>query len=143
MSNCIFCDIVAGAAEATVVYQDDLVTAFMDLKPINAGHMDVVPNAHATGLADLPAETGAHMFRVAKTLAAALRASDLACEGVNLFLADGRAAMQEVFHVHLHAIPRRTGDGFGLAFGPGYRQRGRAELDAAGESIRNALATKE
>jgi histidine triad (HIT) family protein len=59
---------------------------------------------------------------------------------VNLFLADGKAAMQEVFHVHLHVFPRYEGDGFGLKFSPEYFKRpSRAELDEAAEKIRRAL----
>lgn len=77
----------------------------------------------------------------AKRLTAALRASGLRCEGVNLFLADGEAAMQEIFHVHLHVFPRFAGDGFGLRFGPHYRERPEREaLEAAAERIRAALA---
>jgi histidine triad (HIT) family protein len=80
-------------------------------------------------------------MRVAHRMAAALRASGgaIRCEGVNLFLADGAAAMQEVFHVHLHVFPRWRGDGFGLRFGPHYAVRPRAELDAAAASLRAAL----
>jgi histidine triad (HIT) family protein len=70
-------------------------------------------------------------MRVGHAAAAALRASDLPCEGVNFFLADGAAAMQEVFHVHLHVFPRFRGDGFGLTFSPEYytRRPERTELD--------------
>jgi hypothetical protein len=60
------------------------------------------------------------MFRTAQKVAAALHASGLGCEGINLFLANGEAAGQEVFHVHLHVVPRFEGDGFGLTFGPDY-----------------------
>jgi histidine triad (HIT) family protein len=140
MSDCIFCDIVNGKTEATLIWQDDLVSAFLDIQPVNAGHIDIVPNAHAANLADLPADSGAHMFRVAQRLAQALRDSGLPCEGVNLFLADGEAAMQEIFHVHLHVFPRITGDGFGLTFGPDYFMKpSRAELDQVGEKIKTTV----
>ncbi|MCS7221026.1 MAG: HIT family protein [Anaerolineae bacterium] len=140
MNECIFCDILRGAAPASVVYHDDLCTAFMDIQPVNPGHLLVVPNRHATYLADLPAETGAQIFRVAQRLALALRRSGIRCEGVNLFLADGRVAMQEIFHVHLHVIPRYKGDGFGLRFGPTYGTRPpRAELDRIAQQIKEAL----
>ncbi len=132
--RCIFCSIVAGQAEASVVYRDDLCMAFMDLMPVNPGHLLVVPLEHATHLADLPAATGAHMFAVAQRLATRLRRSGLRADGVNVFLADGEAAGQEVFHVHLHVIPRFAGDGFGLTFGPSYGQpvpRERLDREAA------------
>lgn len=138
--SCVFCSIVRGSAPASRVYTDDLVLAFMDIRPVNRGHLLVVPIVHATHLADLDEETGAHMFRIGKRLAAALRASGLPCEGTNFWLADGAPAGQEVFHVHLHVVPRFRGDGFGFHFPPGYGQRPtRSELDQTAAGIRQAL----
>jgi hypothetical protein len=88
----------------------------------------------------LDEETGAQMFRVAQRLAQALRRSGIKCEGINFFLADGEAAQQEVFHIHLHLFPRYAGDGFSLKFGPEYHQKpGRVELDLAAAQIRTAI----
>ncbi len=141
MADCIFCRILAGRADASVVWRDERCTAFMDIQPVNPGHVLVVPNRHAPSLAELDAESGGHIFQIAQRLAAALRRSGVRCEAVNLFLADGEAAGQDVFHVHLHVIPRFAGDGFGLRFGPHYRERpGRAALEEAAERIRAALA---
>jgi histidine triad (HIT) family protein len=120
MSDCVFCDIANGEAEAATFYRDSLVCAFMDIRPINPGHVLVVPNEHAAYLAELPEDTGAQMFRIAQRVAAAIRASDLRCQGINFFLADGEAAGQEVFHVHLHVFPRYEGDGFGFAVDDSY-----------------------
>jgi len=62
------------------------------------------------------------------------------CEGVNLFLADREAAFQDIFHVHLHVIPRFKGDGFGLKFGPNYGfEPKRKELDETADKIRKAM----
>ena len=139
-SGCAFCDIVNGKAPSSVVYSDDVVMAFMDIRPVNAGHLLVVPRGHARHLADMPLDTGARLFRVGMRLAAAVRRSGVPCEGVDLFLADGEAAGQEVFHVHLHVIPRFWGDGFGFRFGPGYgKLPGRAELDDVATGIRAAI----
>ena len=140
MNDCIFCKILSGELESSIVYQDECCTAFMDIQPVNPGHVLIVPNRHAAYLADLKEEEGAQMFRVAQRLAATLRVSGVTCEGVNLFLADGEAAMQEVFHVHLHVFPRYAGDGFGLKFGPRYLQKPeRKELDAIAEKLGNAI----
>ena len=140
MDDCIFCKILSRELESSIVYQDECCTAFMDIQPVNPGHVLVVPNRHAAYLTDLKEEEGAQMFRVAQRLAATLRVSGVTCEGVNLFLADGEAAMQEVFHVHLHVFPRYVGDGFGLKFGPRYSQKPeRKELDAIAEKLRNAI----
>jgi histidine triad (HIT) family protein len=152
MSDCIFCRILDGELPSSTVYQDGICSAFMDIQPVNPGHTLVVPNHHAAFLADLDAKVGGHLFAVAQRLAAALRAaakvqpasaaqgSGFRCEGVDLFLADGEAAGQEVFHVHLHVIPRFRGDGFGFRFGPAYGERpSRAELDRMAATIRDGL----
>src|SRR5918911_378225 len=129
--DCVICRLLSGELEISMVHQDGLCSAFMDIQPVNPGHLLVVPNRHARYLADLKEEEGAQMFRVAQRLTAALRKSGVKCEGVNFFLADGEAAMQEVFHVHLHVFPRYAGDGFGLKFSPEYytRRPPREELD--------------
>ena len=92
MDGCVFCGIVEGGLPASEVWRGDGCTAFMDIQPINAGYVLVVPDDHATYLADLPEGSGAGMFRVAQQMAAALYQSGLDCEGVDLFLADGEAA---------------------------------------------------
>ena len=140
MPDCIFCDILSGLAPASFVYRDEQCAAFMDIRPVNPGHVLVVPLAHAAELTVLDEKTGAHLFRVGQRLAGALRRSGVKCEGVNLFLADGAAAGQEVLHVHLHVIPRFHKDGFGLRFSPAYFIRpNRSELEKNAELIRNQL----
>lgn len=129
--GCVFCQIVAGTAPASVVYGDADVLAFMDIAPFTSGHLLVVPRRHASYLADLDERDGARVFQVAQRLAGALRRSGLRCDGVNLFLADGAAAFQEVFHVHLHVIPRWVGDGFRLRARPEHPSRERLDDTAA------------
>lgn len=141
--TCVFCRIVVGEVPATVLYRDDAAIAFMDIRPVNPGHLLVTPLAHAANLGDLPEEIGGHLFVVAQRLATALRQSGVRSEGVNLFLADGEVAGQEVFHVHLHVIPRFHGDGISLAaFGrlPAALPS-REELDGTAAAIRTALKT--
>jgi histidine triad (HIT) family protein len=112
----------------------------MDIQPVNAGHVLVVPTKHATQLADLDPDVAARMLPLAQRVAAALPASGVRCEGVNLLLADGAAAMQEVFHVHLHVIPRFESDGFGLRFGPHYSDRPpREALEQVAAQLRRGL----
>jgi diadenosine tetraphosphate (Ap4A) HIT family hydrolase len=143
MDRCVFCEILEGREPGSIVYRERDVAVVMDIQPINAGHMLVIPAQHTVGLGDLDPAVGARVFQVAQTMAKALRASTLPCDGVNLFLADGRAAMQEVFHVHLHVIPRVTGDGFGLRFGGRYVERPeRSELESAAAALRKALGAK-
>jgi histidine triad (HIT) family protein len=135
---CVFCEIIAGRAESSLVYQDEHVIAFMDIGPLTQGHLLVVPRSHADGLEALDEDLGAHLFRVGHRLARALRRSGLRCEGVNLFLADGEAAFQEVFHVHLHVLPRTHGDGFRIK--AARRRPGRRELDLAAGKVRRGMS---
>ena len=138
MPGCIFCSILAGSAPASIVYRDERCTAFMDILPINPGHVLVVPNRHAGMLSELDPEDGAQMFRVARQIAAAQRGGGLRCEGINLLVADGEAAGQEVFHVHLHVLPRFSGDAFGFRR-RSYGSAPRAELDAIAALLRQRL----
>src|ERR1700712_560825 len=108
--ECIFCKIVAKEAPASVIYEDDVVTAFMTIQPVNPGHFLVIPKKHTPYLADMDEETGEHLFKITMRLGKALRKSGVKVEGVNLFLADGEAAFQEVFHTHMHVFPRFKGD---------------------------------
>jgi diadenosine tetraphosphate (Ap4A) HIT family hydrolase len=137
LSSCVFCAIVDGRGPASFVHQDETVVAFMDIHPVTPGHLLVIPRAHHVALADIGPTTAAQMFTVAQRLASALRGSGIRCEGINLFYADGAAAGQEVFHAHLHVLPRYVGDGFRLAidYDP---PPSREELNAIGEQIRAA-----
>ncbi len=140
-ANCIFCRIITGQAPASVVYRDEAVVAFLDIRPVNPGHLLVVPAGHVASFADLAAPAGEQMFAVAQQLAAALRRSGLRCEGVNLFLADGVAAGQEVFHVHMHVLPRFADDNLrltGFAAVRSHVSPSRADLDAVAAVIRDA-----
>lgn len=105
----IFTKIINREIPADIVYEDELVLAFLDNTPINHGHTLVIPKKPFTNVFDGDPETLAHIMKVGQKIALALKASGLA-EGVNLFMNNGAAAGQEVFHSHLHVIPRHTGD---------------------------------
>ena len=140
MSECVFCRIIAGELPASFVYEDATMCAFLDIQPINPGHLLVVPRIHADAMKALPREAARHMMEVAQGLMNGLREANLRCEGVNLFLADGKAAGQEVAHVHLHVIPRHTNDGFGFRFASDYgNQPQREELGKVAAAIREAM----
>jgi diadenosine tetraphosphate (Ap4A) HIT family hydrolase len=135
--SCRFCEIAAGRAPASLVCADPQVLAFLDVRPVNPGHLVVVPRPHVATLAELDPDVGATLFRVAQRLAIALRRSGLRCDGVNLLLADGPAAGQEVEHLHLHVIPRRVEDGFRITAEWGTPDR--AALDRTASAIAAAL----
>lgn len=136
--DCIFCEIVSGEAPASFVYRGPRVVAFLEPEPITPGHLLVVPKEHFPSLREIDEPLGAEMFSVARMLAESVRASGLECEGINLFYADGEAAFQEVFHSHLHVIPRFVGDGFRFETG-NEATPSRAELDDQADMIRQAV----
>jgi histidine triad (HIT) family protein len=108
--GCIFCQIRDGQIPSTRVYEDAKTLAFMDINPVNDGHLLVIPKAHAETIFDIsPADLTA-VAATAKKLAEALRQA-LEPEGLNLLQANGAAASQVVPHFHLHLIPRWKGDG--------------------------------
>jgi len=130
MDDCIFCRIIRRELEASIVAENDRVIAFMDIEPINPGHTLVIPKDHYAALEELPPDIGAEMFKMALKINQALRQSDIKCAGTNLLLSNGRAAGQEVFHLHLHVIPRLVADGSGFRFNSKNRSRpGRKMLD--------------
>jgi diadenosine tetraphosphate (Ap4A) HIT family hydrolase len=109
----------------------------MDAFPINPGHLLDIPKVHVPQLADLDPELGGEIFQVAMQMASRIRESVIRCEGVNLVLADGKKAGQEVFHVHLHVIPRFHDDNFSIS-SKTRRYPSRDELD---DSAKKILAT--
>ncbi len=136
-AECLFCDIAAGRAEASLVYSDDAVVAFMDRYPVTPGHLLVVPRGHMVGLEDLDPGTGARIWGVGHALARALRRSQFRPGGINVLLCDGELAFQSVFHFHLHVIPRYPGDGWEIE--PNTHERARDLLDGDARVIRNAI----
>jgi len=138
LDQCLICDIVTGHEISSRVYEDDDVLAFMDLFPVNPGHVLVAPKVHAPGLIDLDLDLGMNLWRVAHRLARAVRETALRCEGVNLFLADGQAAFQEVLHVHLHVIPRFVGDTFTI--GAQWQRAERVDLDLVAGDLTTVMS---
>ncbi len=140
-ADCVFCRIVGRQAPASLVFQDAQVVAFMDIFPSSPGHVLVVPARHAVTIWDLQEQEAAHLFAVAVRLARAIR-DVLQPNGLNVLQSNGKAAGQEVFHFHLHLIPRYGGeDGFRFRLrGPETPVPARAELDAVAGRLRSALS---
>ena len=115
------------------------MVAFMDVQPITHGHMLVVPREHAVLMADVNDPVAMRTFHVARKLSSIARRT-LGASGVNLFVADGETAFQDVPHFHVHVIPRYPKDGFGLTFPERYGQPPqRAELETIAAAIRAGL----
>ena len=128
--NCIFCKIVAGKIPSTQIYEDELVYAFLDISPINPGHVLVIPKEHHESASTIPEAIAGRMFHVGARIGIALKRLD-AYDAYNLHLADGAAAGQVVMHAHLHVVPRGVEDHFHW----NWRQ-----MPYADDAARNALA---
>ena len=139
MNDCVFCDIVSGRSACSLVYEDDTALAFMDIYPVYPGHTLVIPRGHVQDLASCPAELAGHLFSCCAELAPAIAAAT-AADGFNVWTANGKEAGQDVFHLHLHILPRFEGDDFGLRFPKGYPvAAARAELEEMAATIRREV----
>ena len=107
--DCLFCRIVAGAIPASQVFADDDVIAFLDIHPVNFGHLLIVPRAHHATLAELPESLAMAVARQVPRLTRAILAAT-AAPGLNLVVNNGLVAGQTIDHVHWHLIPRFEGD---------------------------------
>jgi histidine triad (HIT) family protein len=134
--DCVFCAIVDGELPSYDVHEDDQVLAFLDANPVAEGHTLVIPKTHRERLTDLTGEETAAVFDAAREVAGAVEAA-VEPDGYNLFQTNGAAAGQEVFHSHVHVVPRYEGDSVSLGFEAGDLAEDRAEAVQA--DIREAL----
>ncbi|HEX9564964.1 MAG TPA: HIT family protein [Gemmatimonadaceae bacterium] len=111
MKPCIFCELILGGGEISICYEDGQAIAFMDIQPVNPGHLLVVPREHYESLLDIPVDLARHLFDVTLRLGPIVRRL-AGAEGMNVIVNSGTAAGQDVFHYHVHVIPRLPGDGF-------------------------------
>ena len=106
----IFEKIIRREIPATIVYEDDDTLAFMDIGPIIKGHTLVIPKTCYDPITETPDEVVAKLMIIAKRIAAA-QMKTLGADGVNIMQNNGKAAGQEVPHIHIHVIPRFDDDG--------------------------------
>jgi histidine triad (HIT) family protein len=107
--SCVFCEIAEGRLSASFVWQDKEVLAFMSLEQPNLYKVLVIPRTHIENIYDFSADQVAHIFQTTVQVARAIRDVS-ACEGLNLVQANGTVGQQDVFHFHVHLIPRFQGD---------------------------------
>lgn len=108
--SCVFCRIIKRELPASFVYEDDMAAAFLDIHPINEGHVLIVPKRHEAQFVNLTEDEAAYLFKIGRRVLKAFKESGIKCEGANLFLSDGPIAGQEVMHSHIHIAPRYKGD---------------------------------
>ena len=133
MNDCIFCKIITGEIPCEKVYEDENTFAFLDIKPVNQGHMLVIPKGHYENIFDLPESALAHVMSTVKKVAGMIKAG-LGIEHVNLAMNNGADAGQVVFHAHIHVIPRHKGDGHELWHGSPYND---GEMREIAEKLKN------
>jgi histidine triad (HIT) family protein len=120
MNKCVFCGIVDGDVQATILELDNVAAVFLDRNQAARGHVLIVPRTHVAHWHELDADTAAHIGRLAQKWAEALNNAFLP-DGYNISVNNGEAAGQDVFHVHMHIFPRAHGDGY-------YKFGGRIEV---------------
>jgi histidine triad (HIT) family protein len=134
--DCIFCKIVSKKAAAVIVFEDPNSIAFLDIHPLNPGHALVVPRKHYPSMVEMPPEEVGKVFiSVSKVMRGVMKASK--ADGINIGQSNGRAASQEVFHMHVHVIPRyihELPEGF-----PERKTATQTDLDLIGKKIKAAI----
>jgi len=139
MDNCVFCKIVAGNLPAHLVYEDDLVIAFLSLEQPNPYKVLVIPRTHVEMIYDLDDELAGEIFRATVRIARSVRNASK-CEGMNLVQSNGKVGQQDVFHFHLHIVPRFSGDQIVLDWDNTPASQG--ELSQIAQGIRSNLDVK-
>ena len=132
----MFCKIVRRQSPASIVYEDETVLAFLDIRPLNMGHTLVIPKAHHVDIFDTPEEEISQVHRVSKKVALAVKKATEA-DGVSIIQQNGKAAGQDIFHLHVHIVPRFEGQK--LAGFNELKVVERAKLDGMAEEIKRLL----
>jgi len=133
---CVFCAIARGEVTAHIVYQDDVVIAFLDHRPVFLGHTLVAPRAQIETLADLPADLLGPFFAAVQRVA---RAVEVGMEADGTFVAINNKISQSVPHLHAHVVPRRRKDGLRGFFWPRQKYRDEDQMIETAGLIRAGL----
>ena len=134
--DCIFCRIANGEIPSAAVYEDDQVRVILDLGPAARGHALVLPKEHFKDSAEAPEALLGHLMAVGARVGKA-QMKAFGADGFNLIQNNGEAAGQSVFHLHLHVIPRKAGDGAVGLWKPGTASP--EEMQETAQAIREAL----
>jgi histidine triad (HIT) family protein len=135
--GCKFCGIAAGEAAAEIVYENGVVVAFLDSRPLFPGHTLLVPKRHVETLGELPDYLLAPLFGAARLLA---RAVEAGLEAEGSFLAINNRVSQSVPHLHVHIVPRRRKDGLKGFFWPRQGYRDETHMREVRDALRRAAA---
>jgi histidine triad (HIT) family protein len=106
--SCIFCKIARKQASASIIYEDETIIAFLDIRPLNLGHSLVIPKGHYIDIFDTPEKDLCNVHGVSKRIAPAIKNATNA-DGISIIQQTGKAAGQDIFHLHVHVVPRFEG----------------------------------
>jgi histidine triad (HIT) family protein len=134
--SCIFCQIAAGKERASFVWDDPDVIGMMSLEQPTLYKVLMIPRKHVESLFDLSDELAAKLFQDTVKVARAVRDAS-SCPGLNIVQSNGKIGQQDVFHFHLHIVPRFKDDGIILKWDNTVQER--AKLDALAQEIRAAV----
>ncbi|TFG15009.1 HIT family protein [Candidatus Thorarchaeota archaeon] len=136
--DCTFCKIVSGEIPASVIFEDEVCMAFMDVFPVNEGHCLLIPKDHFENMLDVNPEVASHLAVRLRELTKRVHGV-YAPTGIINAIANGSEAGQEIPHLHIHVIPRKAGDEFGFRFPEGYRDEmaSREQLEETGKKLSN------
>ncbi len=132
--NCIFCEIAAGKAPVEIIYEDENVLSFLDIKPLNIGHALVIPKRHYENYLDLPADELRNITLISQKIAAKI-VKAFEPDGFNIIVNSGKAAGQSIFHFHYHIIPRYSDDK--VKFNIVFKSYGNGEMKQIAEKTKN------
>lgn len=133
--DCVFCNIVARNLEAEVVFENESVISFLDIRPVNYGHTLVIPKQHFENFISVPADTLSSLVTTTQNIAAAVQIS-LGSDGFNIIVNNGAAAGQTIFHFHFHIIPRYKMD---FKFKPTFKSYENEAMKTFADKIRTEL----
>jgi histidine triad (HIT) family protein len=139
VSGCSFCLIDQGTIPASVVCRDELTLAFMDLNQPTRGHVLVIPHRHCVDLFDITPADAAAVMQTTRIVSAAVKRA-VNADGIQLWQSNGKAAMQEVLHFHIHIFARFFDDAIArLGMRAALKELPRAELDSLAQLIAGHL----
>ena len=134
--SCIFCKIVVKQAPSSIIYEDETILVILDIRPLNMGHTLVIPKDHYVDIFDIPENVLSQIYKVTKLVSSAVKKATNS-DGISIIQQNGKAAGQDIFHIHVHVVPRFEGQKL-LPFSE-LREVERAKLDALTKKIKQQL----
>lgn len=133
--DCIFCDIIERKSEAEIIYEDENIISFLDIRPVNYGHTLVIPKKHFDDFLSVSPEDMNRLITGLQVVSAAVKKS-VNADGLNIVVNSGKAAGQTVFHFHFHIIPRFAND---FMFKPNFKKYSNGSMKEFAEKIKIEL----